>query len=186
MGQRINLGTQVQDVLPETNGGAGPNAGLRFSDAETPSGAINGSNVTFTLANAPNPAASLILFLNKVLQIQGTDYTLSGATITMAVAPSGSPSFLGWYRYLGFGNSLAIFGEQMTMADAFVFNLPVAALPNQPSDQLVMSDAIKIGLGIQLSDQMVLVEAFIVFDRPDKLEIAERMLMTDSVVIALH
>jgi hypothetical protein len=51
-------------------------------------GTFNGSNVTFTLSSTPPNPGSLVLFLNGVFQIQGTNYTLSGATITMAVAPS--------------------------------------------------------------------------------------------------
>lgn len=58
--------------------GGSPN----FSDEETPSGAIDGSNVTFALAYAPNPAASLALFWNGIYMTQGTDYTLSVQTIT--------------------------------------------------------------------------------------------------------
>ena len=55
-----------------------------FVDAETPSGAINGTNTLFTLVNTPNPAASLSLFLNGLLQDQNADYTLSGNMITFA------------------------------------------------------------------------------------------------------
>lgn len=72
-----------------------------FSDAETPSGLINGSNVTFTLAHTPNPATSLMLFLNGVLQRAGAgnDYTIATATITMATAPITNDILLVSYRY---------------------------------------------------------------------------------------
>lgn len=143
MGQRIDLTQQVQGILPETNGGAGPNAGLRFADAETPSGTINGVNLTFTLAHAPFPAASLLLFLSKTLQIQGVDYTITGATITMTVAPSGTPSFLGWYRYLGFGFSLS-FQESLVMTDAAIVDAPVALLPLGLLDSMTLTDFIAI------------------------------------------
>jgi hypothetical protein len=53
-----------------------------FVDGEIPAGLANGSNVTFTLANAPNPAASLALYLNGIRQSPQVDYTLSGSTIT--------------------------------------------------------------------------------------------------------
>ena len=39
--------------------------GTYFAHNETPSGAINDSNVTFTLAGNPNPDASLELRLNE-------------------------------------------------------------------------------------------------------------------------
>lgn len=54
---------------------------------EVPSGTVNGSNVTFTLANTPN--GGLMLFKNGVLMQSGSgnDYALSGSTITFATAP---------------------------------------------------------------------------------------------------
>lgn len=55
---------------------------------EVPTGTKNSSNVTFTLANTPT-AGTEELFLNGILQESGAgnDYTISGGTITMAVAP---------------------------------------------------------------------------------------------------
>lgn len=54
---------------------------------ETPTGAINGANTSFTLANAPDPAGSLRVTLNGTRLTLTTDYTLSGTTLTMLVAP---------------------------------------------------------------------------------------------------
>lgn len=47
-------------------------------------GVVNGVNDTFTLASAPNPAVSLLLFKNGILMRVGVgnDYVLSGNTIT--------------------------------------------------------------------------------------------------------
>lgn len=55
---------------------------------ETPSGAVNGSNTTYTLANTP-VAGTEHLYLNGILQEPGAgnDYTISGGTITYLVAP---------------------------------------------------------------------------------------------------
>lgn len=51
--------------------------------AETPSGTIDGSNVTFTVTNA-----TLLLFLNGAFETAGgIDYTLSGTTITYVNPP---------------------------------------------------------------------------------------------------
>jgi len=67
--------------------------GLKWANAggsvtgETPTGTINGTNTAFTLLASPNPMTSLMLFLNGVEQLAGTDYTLSGNTITYTVAP---------------------------------------------------------------------------------------------------
>lgn len=55
-----------------------------FVTRETPSGTVNGSNPTFTLANTPT-AGTEEVFLNGLLMEPGAgnDYTISGATITM-------------------------------------------------------------------------------------------------------
>lgn len=55
---------------------------------EAPSGTINGINVTFTLANTPPANSTVMLHLNGLILIQGTDYTISSATITMTTAPA--------------------------------------------------------------------------------------------------
>lgn len=66
-------------------------SGTYFVFNETPSGAQNGSNQTFTLASTPKPAASVELMYNGQSLIQGSDYTLSGNTITLvAVKPNSS------------------------------------------------------------------------------------------------
>ena len=59
-----------------------------FIDKEIPSGAINGSNTSYTLANIP-VAGSEHVYLNGVLQESGAgnDYTISGANITLVSAP---------------------------------------------------------------------------------------------------
>lgn len=62
--------------------------GSNFVDKEVPSGSINGSNTTFTLANTP-VSGSEHVYLNGILQESGgsNDYTISGATITYLTAP---------------------------------------------------------------------------------------------------
>ena len=54
---------------------------------EVPSGTINGTNVTFTLAHTPQ--AGTALHLNGLRQTPGAtnDFTISGATITFNAAP---------------------------------------------------------------------------------------------------
>jgi hypothetical protein len=71
-----------------------------FSDAEVPSGSINGSNVTFTLAHTPNPAASLDCFENGLEQrASGADFTLATATMTYGTAPPTGSTLVCYYRY---------------------------------------------------------------------------------------
>ena len=73
-----------------------------FTDSEIPSGTVDGSNLAFTLAVAPAPAASLKLYKNGVLMTQGADYSLSGNNITFAnanVAPQPGDALLAAYRH---------------------------------------------------------------------------------------
>lgn len=71
-----------------------------FVDKEIPTGAINGSNVTFTLAFTPSPTGSEHVYLNGVLQMSGAgnDYTISGATITYLAAPTTGDTLVVSYR----------------------------------------------------------------------------------------
>jgi hypothetical protein len=83
-----------------TSAPCGVSGSATFVDAETPGGTINGANASFTLANTPNPAASLTLFLNGLLQDQGVDYTLAANVITFATAatPQTGDHLLANYR----------------------------------------------------------------------------------------
>lgn len=59
-----------------------------FVFGEVPSGTINGSNTTFTLANSPT-AGTVQIQLNGIMQLvgAGNDYTITGSTITFLSAP---------------------------------------------------------------------------------------------------
>lgn len=71
-----------------------------FATRETPSGTVNGSNVTFTLANTPVSGSDEV-YLNGLIQDSGggNDYTISGATITFATAPQSGDKIRCSYRY---------------------------------------------------------------------------------------
>jgi hypothetical protein len=100
-GGTIGTTAIVWYAMPMTAGTGGLQES-NFVDNETPSGTVNGSNVTFTLANAPSPAASLQLFVNGLLQESGSgnDYTLSSATITFLTGaiPVTGDKIRGYYR----------------------------------------------------------------------------------------
>ncbi len=98
-------------VLVDGNSGpCGSGGGVlpEYSDNETPSGTINGSNTTFTLLNAPSPAASLQVYLNGLLMAQAVDYSISNSTLTFAVAstPQTGDVLLASYRYANPTNPL--------------------------------------------------------------------------------
>ena len=84
-------GTNVSQLTPGSALVAVPN----FADAETPSG----SGTAFTLAHTPNPATSLLLVQMRNVLTPGTDYTITGPSITMTNAVPGTDTLLAWYRY---------------------------------------------------------------------------------------
>jgi hypothetical protein len=71
-----------------TNEGAGIVKETDVIVNEIPSGLINNSNISYTLANTPF-AGTVSVFLNGILQAPGVglDYTISGTTITFVKAP---------------------------------------------------------------------------------------------------
>ena len=64
---------------------------VSFSYNEIPSGTINGTNVTFTLAHTPT-SGTVRLFKNGQLLTPTTDYTVSSGVVTMVVAPTTFPT----------------------------------------------------------------------------------------------
>ena len=65
--------------------------GTYFVESEIPTGPVNGSNKTFTLAGTSNPATSLEVFINGQKIVLTTDYTLTGDSLVMELAyPTGT------------------------------------------------------------------------------------------------
>ena len=64
---------------------------------ETPSGTVNGSNVTFTVTNNPIFTSAHLLFVNGLVYKQSVHYTISGNTITFTIAPAAGSSLLSVY-----------------------------------------------------------------------------------------
>ena len=83
-GELASVGGAPTDCV-RADGSTGPCAGgIGFVDGETPAGAIDGVNVTFTLATAPAPATSLRFYRNGLLLTPGADYTLVGSVVTLS------------------------------------------------------------------------------------------------------
>jgi hypothetical protein len=87
------------------DGSSGPCGGTQpnFTDNETPGGVVDGSNAVFVLAAVPNPAASLVLYRNGVLQKAGQDYAVSANTLEFVAAavPQPGDTLLAGYRVSG-------------------------------------------------------------------------------------
>jgi hypothetical protein len=106
--QQTGGGTGVSAISIATSGGvSGTSSGggtptltftLRSSVREVPSGAKNGSNTAFGLANTPLTSKEM-LFLNGILLNATDDYTIAGAAVTMLVAPVSTDKLLAFYPY---------------------------------------------------------------------------------------
>jgi hypothetical protein len=82
----ISVFTRPQNVVIEFNGALSTSAGA-FIIGETPSGAVNGSNATYTTAQQFEPA-SVSVFINGVNIVNGVDYITTGTnTIILNVSP---------------------------------------------------------------------------------------------------
>ena len=66
-----------------------PYAAPTTSYGQVPVGPVNGANITFTLDHTPADG-TLILTKNGLRLVQGTDFTLSGTTLSLTVAPNGA------------------------------------------------------------------------------------------------
>jgi len=117
----INTSGQIDGASGNANdcvrvdGSSGPCGGSgsggivpAYSDAEVPSGIINGLNQIFTVANTPSPTSSVEVYHNGILMEQGVDYTISGATFTFSPAdvPQVGDIVLVNYRYANPNNPL--------------------------------------------------------------------------------
>ncbi len=79
----INAITTIDDgyVPPDLEAGV-PTTAVAFAlTAETPSGTIDGSNMTFNILHTPSSATTFFLYKNGLLQRQGIDYNLTGSQV---------------------------------------------------------------------------------------------------------
>jgi hypothetical protein len=74
-----------------------------FVDGEALSGIVDGSNASFTLADLPEPASSLAIYRNGLLQKASLDYTSTGRTILFGTesVPQPGDILLASYRISG-------------------------------------------------------------------------------------
>jgi hypothetical protein len=143
----------LSDCL-HVDGTSGPCASVSttFVDGEAPAGTINGSSAVFTLANVPNPSASLALYRNGLLLTQGGDYTLSSNAITFAMGaiPQTNDVLTASYRLsvsipgVGFVDQQAPTGTINGVNTVFT----VAATPAPSTSLKVYRNGLLMALGI--------------------------------------
>lgn len=75
------------------DGSSGPCGGPTpsFVDSEALSGIVDGANTTFALSSAPQPASSLFVFRNGILQKAGLDFTQSGTGVQFVAGATPQP-----------------------------------------------------------------------------------------------
>jgi hypothetical protein len=95
------VGTATDCMHVDGTSGACGGSTFNFVDGESPGGVVDGSNLSFTLANTPFPATSLHLFRNGLMQKLGFDYTFSGSTIVFVTVATPQPgdTILAEYRH---------------------------------------------------------------------------------------
>jgi hypothetical protein len=92
-----------------------------FVDYETPGGAINGSNASFTLANTPSPATSLSLYRNGLVQQAGLDYNIQsdGSILFVPVSvPQTGDVLMASYRTAPTSSTSEVVSHQVVQAPA--------------------------------------------------------------------
>jgi len=86
-----------QAVGGSTGGGGGSVEAPDYQ--QVPTGTINGTNVTFTLAHEPQDGVVVLTANGKGMQVPN-DYSLSGQTITFVEAPQVGDDLWAVYEYV--------------------------------------------------------------------------------------
>jgi len=89
--------------------GACGTSSTSFVDGDSPAGIVDGSNTTFTLSATPNPATSLAVYRNGILQKVSQDFTATGNTVVFVAADAPQPgdTLLASYRVGGTSSGAA-------------------------------------------------------------------------------
>ena len=132
--------------------GSGTSSSAVFADAETLSGALDGTNATFGLLNSPAPAMSLTLFRNGLALERNVDFTLSGAVISFLAGsvPQPGDTLQAFYRAVGSSSSAASFADAETPSGVIDGVNTLFGLANTPSPAASL-EVFRNGLAMQKS-----------------------------------
>lgn len=132
------IGKMSSDVIGAGGGSTtyATNVLLQTSWMEVPSGAVDGVNMLFELANKPEPSAALQLYVNGVLQRQGAsfDYTIGDKKIVMNYAPQDGSHLMATYPYLYFLPTSTQWAEvPVGLTNGTNFTFTISNVPNPTS-----------------------------------------------------
>jgi len=144
-GSNITLTDQGNGSVTIASTGGGGGGTAVFVDAEVPSGTINGINTSFTLAQSPNPAASLILVQDGVTLNPGVGFSISGANITTTFAPIAN--LLAWYRVSSSGINFADSEVPTGTINGINSSFTLAHSPNPGASLMLIQDGIILSPG---------------------------------------
>ena len=147
---------QPGDTLLASYRLAGAAPSISFMDNDSLSGTEDGSNQQFTLSAAPNPATSLDLFLNGLLQKAGQDYSLSGQTVTFVTGATPQPgdTLLASYRLSGNGTSSSPYPNPQVLCSGTGTSTTATALSSVgtcsiPAGLLLPGDRVEVRFDFQ-------------------------------------
>jgi len=147
-----NLGNSLAGLTATVNTLSAAGSNAVFVDAEVPAGTVNGVNTGFTLANSPAPISSLTLFRNGLLQRLGTDYTLSGPSITFAPGsvPQGGDFVRAYYRIPGTGTATSFNDGELPSGTINGTNLTftLASAPSPASSLMLFKNGVLLAQGV--------------------------------------
>jgi len=121
LGAIDSVGGNASDCV-HVDGSSGPcgGAAASFIDGDSPAGIVDGSNPSFVLSGVPNPASSLAMYRNGILQKSGQDYNATGGTVQFVAAATPQPgdTLLASYRLGASGASPAFPAAQVLCSGA--------------------------------------------------------------------
>jgi hypothetical protein len=136
------------------DGSSGPcgESAPAFVDGDSPSGIVDGANITFSLSSMPDPVSSLAVYRNGLLQKIGQDYDLNGRDLQFvpAAAPQPGDTLLATYRLSGTGTAAPlIFGNAQVLCSGMGASTNGAALTSIgacviPAGVLVAGDRLAV------------------------------------------
>jgi len=102
-------GNAADCVHVDGSSGACGAVSTSFVDGDSPAGIVDGSNTNFALSAVPNPASSLAVYRNGMLQKTAQDYTANGNVVTFVAAGTPQPgdTLLASYRLGGTSSGAA-------------------------------------------------------------------------------